>query len=379
MKRKKLLILGLIVILIGGAVFLIMMKQQDISTLSKPQARVPAVGAAEVVEGRLEVTTHYMGTVEPYIRSDLSARISGNILSILKREGDNVRQGDLLAEIDSRESEDRARAAQAEVLATQQRLAGAKSAYETQKAVYGRDEILYKAGAISQEALERSQSLYEGAKALMNASQESLEGQKKSASAAQVQAGYAKILAPFSGVVTKRWSEPGDLAVPGKPILTVEKTSSYKVTAQIPQEEILRLRKGAKVYLRNADQSLTASVSRVYPALGKNLLASLEVSLAASPFGLPSGSTVGLDLVLESVTGLIIPENALVKTDRGTFVYALDNGVVRIREVKLLGTGNGKAAVSGKLAAGELVATGQENKLLGLTEGSQVNPVRGKP
>jgi multidrug efflux pump subunit AcrA (membrane-fusion protein) len=182
MKRKKLLILGLIIILIGGAVFLVMMKQQDISTLSKPQARVPAVGAAEVFEGQIEVTTHYMGTLEPYIRSDLSARISGNILSILKREGDNVRQGDLLAEIDSRESEDRARAAQAEVLATQQRLAGAKSAYETQKAVYGRDVILYKAGAISQEALERSQSLYEGAKAVMNASQESLEGQKRSAS-----------------------------------------------------------------------------------------------------------------------------------------------------------------------------------------------------
>ena len=285
----------------------------------------------------------------------------------------------MLAEIDGRESEDRARAAQAEVLATQQRLAGAKSAHETQKSVYERDVILYKAGAISQEALERSQSLYEGAKAVLNASQESLEGQKKSASASQVQAGYAKILAPFSGVVTKRWSEPGDLAVPGKPILTIEKTSSYKVTAQIPQEEIRRVKKGAKVYLRNADQSMTASVSRVYPALGKNLLASIEVSLAASPFGLPSGSTVGLDLVLESINGLIIPENALVKTDRGTFVYALDNGVVRIREVKLLGTGNGKAAVSGKLAAGELVATGQENKLLGLTEGSPVNPVRGKP
>jgi hypothetical protein len=88
---------------------------------------------------------------------------------------------------------------------------------------------------------------------------------------------------------------------------------------------------------------------------------------------------VGLDLVLESVTGLIIPENALVKTDRGAFVYALENGVVHIREVNVLGTGNGKAAVAGKLAAGELVATGQENKLLGLTEGSQVNPVREKP
>ena len=92
MTKKKLLILGLIIILVGGAVFLVMMKQQDIATLSKPKARVMAIGAAEVVDGQLEVTTHFMGTLEPYIRSDLSARISGNILSILKREGDNVRQ-----------------------------------------------------------------------------------------------------------------------------------------------------------------------------------------------------------------------------------------------------------------------------------------------
>jgi RND family efflux transporter MFP subunit len=377
--KKKLLILGIIIVMIGGAAFVVMMKQKGIATLAKPQARVTAIGTAEVVEGQLEITTHYMGTIEPYTRSELSARISGNILSIFKREGDNVRQGELLAEIDSREIEDRARAAHAEVLASQQRLAGAKSTYEMQKSVYERDAILYPAGAISREALERSQSLYEGAKSSMNAFQENLEGQKKNASAAQVQAGYAKILAPFSGVVTKRWSEPGDLAVPGKPILTIEKTSSYKVTAQIPQEELRHLRKGAKVYLRNADQSLTASVSRVYPALSKNLLATIEVNFATSPFGLPSGSTVGMDLVRDGVSGFIIPENALVKTDRGTFVYALDNGVVRIREVKVLGTGNGKSAVAGKLVAGELVAVGQENRLLGLADSSRVNPVKGKP
>lgn len=379
MKKKKLLILGLIAVLIGGAVLLVKMKQLNIADLPKPQTHVPAVEAAEVVEGQIEVTTHYMGAVEPDTRSDLSSRISGNILSILKREGDRVRAGELLAEIDGREIDERARAAQAEVLATQQRFAGAKSAYETQKSVYERDVVLHKAGAISQEALERSLSLYEGAKSVMNAYQESLEGQKKNASAAQVQAGYAKILAPFSGVVTKRWSEPGDLAVPGKPILTVEKTSSYKVTAQIPQEDLRLLRKGAKAYLRSGAESLTASVSRVYPALGRNLLASVEIILPSPPFGLPSGSTVGLDLVLDCITGLIVPENALVKTDRGTFAYALDNGVVRIREVKVLGTGSGKAAVSGKLTTGELVATGQENKLLSLAEGSQVSPARRKP
>lgn len=175
-----------------------------------------------------------------------SARISGNILTINKREGDSIVPGELLVVIDDRELADRAQAVDAEALATQQKIAGAKSTYETQKSIYERDVALYRDGAISKEALERSRATYDGAQATVSAFQETLGGLKKSTAAARTQAGYAKIYAPFAGMVSKRWSDPGDLAVPGKPILTVEKSSPYKVVVQIPQEEINRAKKGRK-------------------------------------------------------------------------------------------------------------------------------------
>ena len=377
MKRKYWLIIPIIVVV--AAVFLVIMKKHEIAALPKPQSYKQTIQTALISQGKLETTTHYLGVIESYARADLSARISGNILSVKKREGDSVNKGELVAVIDDREFSDRALAIDAEASATKYRLAGAKSTYDTQKSIYERDVMLYKEGAISKEALERSKSAYDGAQATMSAAGETVQGLQRSAAAARTQTGYAHISAPFGGIVVKRWSEPGDLAVPGKPILTIEKLSPCKVVIQVPQEETSRIRKGTKAYLSTGQQSMTTAVSRVYPSLGKNLLGSVEIILPSSPFSLPSGSSVGVDFVTNEVTGLIVPENALVKTSKGTFVYLIDKDVVRICQVELLGTGMGRVAVSGQIIVGDKVAVGQENKLLGLAEGSAVNPAVSKP
>lgn len=374
MKRKTVAII-VAVVLIVGAVLVIKTKQNKIAHLPKPQTAAPSVQTAKVTRGSLEVTAHYLASIEPFTKSDLSPRISGSILSITKREGDQVRQGELLATIDDRELQDRTVSVQADLLATRQKLAGAQSAYSTQKSVYGRDEALFKAGAISKEALERSRAALDGAKAVVDAYEESLKGLAMNTNVAKTQAGYARITAPFSGVVSKRWTDPGDLAVPGKPILTVEKSSSYKVLAQVPQEELAGIRAGSTLKLTNGGQTIAAKVNRVYPSLGKNMLATVEVLTPKAPFGLPSSATVGFDLVLKKVEGLVVPAQAVVKSTQGSFVYQVKDGVVKIIPVKLLGMGNGMAALEGGLEPGALVAVAQENKLLTLTEGSPVVPV----
>ncbi|MHB1024603.1 MAG: efflux RND transporter periplasmic adaptor subunit [Desulfobacteria bacterium] len=379
MKRIVIIVLSA-VLLVGGGISLVKMKQKEIARLAKPQTPPPAVEVAPVAEGDLEVTVHYLGAIVPFTRSDISSRISGNILTIAKREGDAVRQGEVLATIDDRELADRIVAVNAEVLSTRQKQAGAQSVYQTQKSIYERDVMLQKAGAISQEALDRSRAALDSAKAAADAYKESLKGLAMNTAVARTQAGYARLAAPFDGVVSKRWSEPGDLAVPGKPILTIEKRSPYKVLAQVPQEEVALIHPGTPVHLRNGDQRIEAVVSRVYPALGKNMLATVEVVTKSSPFNLPSDATVGMDLVTRRVKGFLVPEQAVVKGSRGASVYLVRNGIVHLLPVELLGAGSGKAAVSGELHVGDQVAVGQENKLLTLVEGSRVTPSEaGKP
>jgi len=378
MKKKSILLLIALLIVIA-AVLVLKNKEKKLAALPKPEPPAPTMQVAPVIQGALELSSHYLATIEPFNKSDLSPRITGAILSISKREGDPVRAGELLVTLDDRELQDRSVAVNSEVLATRQRLAGAKSAYTTQKSVYARDEALFKAGAISKESLERSRATMDGARSVVDAYGESLKGQAMNTKVARTQAGYARITAPFSGVVSKRWAEPGDLAAPGKPILTVEKTSSYKVLAQLPQEELSGIRAGSKVKLTNGEQSMTAQVNRVYPALGKNMLATVEVLTSSSPFDLPSSATVGFDIVTRKVAGLVVPAQAVVKTGQGSFVYQIEAGLVRIVPVQLLGTGNGFSAISGELEAGAQVAVAQENKLLTLSQGTKVSVVQSRP
>ena len=376
MKRKIVFILILIVAIVFGT-WIIKKKKMEIARMTPPQTPLPAVLTVPVARGTLEVTAHYLGSIVPFTRSDLSSRISGNILSIAKREGDPVRKGELLITIDDRELVDRAAAVDAEVLATRAKLAGARSAFETQQAVHARDIALYKAGAISQEALEHSQASLDGYKATMDAYEETLKGLAMNAGAAKIQTGYARIYAAFDGVISKRWNEPGDLAVPGKPVLTIDTTSLYKVLVQVPQENLTAIHAGTPVYLANGDQRIKGNVNRIYPALGKNMLAMIEILSGRAPFNLPADATVGVDIVTGQFNGIIVPEPALVRSDRGTFVYVVKNGTIHFCPVQNPGIENGRAVVIGELNPGELVAVGQENKLLTFTEGSAVTPVTG--
>ena len=378
MKRNLLILM--VLVLAGTALVLVKKKQQSLADLAKPAA-VPAVVQIQAArQGELEVTRSYLGRLEAQTRVDLAARISGHILTITKREGDTVRAGELVATLDNRELLERTQAVQAEGLAAKQRLAAARSALETQQAIYGRDEKLYQAGAISKEALERSRTALDSARATVQATEEGIKGISMQTAAAKTQAGYGQVRAPFSGVVTRRLMEPGDLAVPGKPILTLEQQGACKVVLQVPQEDLTGLRAGSRAYLRHPDgRSLRTTVTRIYPSLGATLQAGLEISLARPPFDLPSGASLTVELAAHKLQGLLVPEQALVRNGTATELRMVKDGTVQVRAVRLLGVSNGVAAVNGGLTAGEQVAVGQESRLRLLADGMPVTLQGAKP
>jgi RND family efflux transporter MFP subunit len=370
--KKKVILAIVIIALFAGGVALVINKQKALASLPKPTPQQPAIQTAIAAEGTIEVTSRQLGEIQPYVQADLAPRITGYILSISKREGDIVTKGEIVCVLDDRELERKAESGQAEVLTTKQRLAGARSVYETQRSVTERDETLYRAGAISKEALERSHSALGSAKSSVDAYEETIRGLERNVEAARLQVGYARIAAPFSGVVTKRSADPGDLAVPGKAILTIQQPSPVKLVVQVPQELLGKMRAGSRLLLHEGSSTLRVSVTKVYPALGKNLLGSIESVLPKSPFGLPTGSTVEVDMVTATATGVIVPENAMFHTDKGTFVYMVNGGALHARQVELVAVGNGKAVVKGEITSGAQVAVAQENKLMTLADGMKI-------
>ncbi|WP_277057581.1 efflux RND transporter periplasmic adaptor subunit [Trichlorobacter lovleyi] len=376
--KRKLMILVIVLLLVVVALLLVKKKKQSLASLAKPALVAPVVETGSVRQGELEVRRTCLGRLEAQTKADLSARITGHILSISKREGDLITAGELVITLDNRELLERSQSVQSEVLAAKQRLAAARSALETQQAIYGRDEKLFSAGAISREALERSKTALDTARATMQATDEGIKGIGRQVAAAQTQAGYGWVTAPFSGVVTRRMMEPGDLAVPGKPILTIEQRGACKVLVQVPQEALSSLKKGDRAYLKQAgSQPLTAAVSRIYPAVGANMLAGLEIGLAEPPFGLPTGASLTVELAGSRVNGFLVPEQALIRTGVATELRVINGGQVQVRQITLLGVQDGTAVVQGGVKEGDTVAVGQESRLRTLTEGMRVAAVTG--
>jgi len=319
------------------------------------------------------MTSHYLGTVAPYQVAEVAPRITGNILSVMVREGDLVHKGQLLAAIDDRTLKEREAAQELDITGTEAQLAGAKSLAETQQGIFGRDELLYREGAISREAFDRSQAQRDAAYAQLKSLEEKVKSLRKIYNASSIETSYARLNSPLDGVVARRYQEPGDLAVPGKPVVRIEGLSQCKVIVQVAQAEMGRMKRGGPVVFSDGQNKMEAVISRVYPAVGVGALGIVEIDRSNRPFGLPSGATVGVDVVTgKPAAGVVIPLRALLENQRGSFVYKVEGDKIKVTKVRILGKNNDYAVVTGVIKADDVVAVGDEGKLMRLNEGMAV-------
>ncbi|MEN6384660.1 MAG: efflux RND transporter periplasmic adaptor subunit [Phycisphaerales bacterium] len=364
------------IVVIALAVGLVMKRNYDITSLQTPQAPSVAVEVATVKRGSLPITQHYMGKVESVLASDIASRITANVLAVSKREGDSVVKGEILLQLDDMALVSKTQATAADLSAAESLVIAAQSFYQAQQSSFERDEYLYKSRAISLENFEKSRAVADNALSQMNAAQERVQMAKANLSMAQTELSYAYLTAPFDGIVVKRSVEPGETAVPGKTLLRLQGTSAgYRIIAQIPQEQLGRIRVGTIAIITDGQNRLEAPVSKIYPSLAVNYLATVEVMIDELPNGLPTGATVGLDFVLDNATGLIVPVNALVKTGESTFVVVVKEGMAEQVPVIVTGQTDKLAVVSG-VFENAVVAVGQQSVLLRLMNGVKVKPMQ---
>jgi RND family efflux transporter MFP subunit len=260
---KKIIVVAVAILLILGAALVVIKKKGSIATTPAMASYPLPVDIAEAKEGSLTTSFHSLGTVMPLNYCDISPRITGNILSVTVREGDRVSKGKLLVTIDERALKERESAQALEIVGAEAQLAGARSVYETQQAICERDQMLYKEQAISLEALQKSTAQKDSAYAQVRSVEEKIKALKNSHNAAVLETSYASLSSPIDGVVTKRLQEPGDLAMPGKPVLRVECATDFKVVVQVPQADMVSMKKGGRVLLQNGGSKIESSIIRV--------------------------------------------------------------------------------------------------------------------
>jgi multidrug efflux system membrane fusion protein len=159
--------------------------------------------------------------VEAVRQTSLSTQVAGAVVALHVKAGDRVKAGQELLRIDARAAQQNVIGAGAQVEAAQANLAVASKELERQK------QLLQKQ-YISQAAFDRAQAQWDAAKAQVKA----LQAQN---SAAQTQSGFYVVNAPYAGVVSDVPVTLGDMAMPGRPLVTVYDPTAMRVTAAVPQ------------------------------------------------------------------------------------------------------------------------------------------------
>lgn len=352
MKRRTIagLSAGLALVLGLAVIRHLRVQQRRDAPLASPPPT--AVETAPVTAGTLVRSRHVLGVVLGGEETDVAPQVMARVVAIAVREGDAVHAGQLLARLDDREARD----ALVEAKAAR---AAAEVAEGAQRAATARDRRLFEVKAIAQEQWDRSQAAGAAAQAQLAAATQRV-------AQARTRLGYCEITAPADGTIARRLADPGDLGVPGKPLLKLVRQQTVRVRGALPAEDFTALHPGLAVRLSTADQVVPATVTRVFPTLGETHLATIECDLASPPPGFVSGTPVGMDVELSSVAGLTVPADALLEGDTGAWVFVVHDGNVSAVRVQVLNRSTDRIAVSGAVRPGQSVVVAQPARLLAL-------------
>ncbi len=356
--KNRLPIIVIILVIAAGllAVRMKRVKEKNNSPLLQP---VPmTVQTARVEKQNIASGRHVLGEVIGGDEAEVAPRIMAAVVDVKVREGETVTAGQLLAVLDGREQQDA-------VDAARDALEAARIAADAQHDATARDKVLYEAKAISQEQWDRSRSL----EAAFNAK---LAAARKNLKVAETRLGYTRLTAPVDGVVALRLADPGDLAVPGKPVLRIVRQNNVRVRGKLPQEDMARLAVGQPVTLTIGDDVVGAPISRIFPSADRNHLVTFEVDLDAPLPSFVAGATVGMDIAFTAAEGTAVPVSALLEGENGAWVFKVVDGTVHPVKVQILSAGSESVAVSGDLSVGDEVVTARPSRLMMLSDGQTV-------
>ena len=309
-------------------------------------ARVATVRAIDLEQG-----VELYGTVEAARSAAVSSRVMATVTAVPVRQGDTVRAGQVLVEIDpetARGQEAQARGA----------LAQAQAALALAARNHERFKALAASGAAAELELDMARMQYEQAKGAVEQAQGAV-------SAAASVARESRVVAPFAGRIAARLVEAGDLAAPGRPLVIVESDQGRRLALAVPEGTVAAARLAVGSELPVSFDAL--------PELGRVPGRIVEMSPGADPMS--HSFAVKVDVAGVAIatgaagrarasTGLrravVLPEQAVLRTGGVTIVVVRDeDGRARSRVVTVGSpVGGGDVEVLSGLTGGETVLLG---------------------
>lgn len=338
--RRVITIVIVAVVLIGLIVFKLMSNKKEV----KAKIFINDINAAVLVKTArptihsFESSLSFLGTFEPARQNTIGSDANGKLVSIRFEEGDQVKQGQLLAKVDD------------EMLQLQ--LENAEVGLEGQKNDDRRYSNLEKENAVSGVQVEKTRL---GVR--------SGELQKKQI---QKQIRSTSIVAPYSGVVTKKMIDLGSFVGNGTPLFELTDISSLKLTVNVPERDVLKFRLGQAVSVR-ADiygaRDFAGKITNISVVADRAHNFKVQITVPNPKRELMAGMYGSVRLKNDqSKTALSVPRLALVGSSKNPQVYVVRNKVAHLTTFNA-GTSDGEyiEVISGIKKGDEIVVKGQVN------------------
>ncbi|MBS0319129.1 MAG: efflux RND transporter periplasmic adaptor subunit [Proteobacteria bacterium] len=308
------------------------------------------LATAVVTAGPAVAGPAYDGVVQAVRQTVIAAQVSGAVVGLDVRAGDSVKAGQLLVRLDSRSADHAAAASDAQLRAAEATAEAARRDYERQKKLF---EVRY----ISQAALDKAEEQYRAASAQAAA-------QVATASVARTESGFYAVRAPYAGVVSDVPVVLGDMALPGRPLVTLYDPAAMRVSVALPQAVAATQGRfdGARVELPDVvDAPVVPIAAQLLPAVDasthtQELRLDLPPGLAAVRPGMFARVSLGA-LAPSQDNRIYVPASAIVRRTELTAVYVVgDDGTARLRQVRTGPASGARVEVLSGLAVGERVA-----------------------
>jgi membrane fusion protein (multidrug efflux system) len=233
------------------------------SEAAKTPPPAPAVLVTAAIQQDEPIVREWIGTTAGDVDAEIRPKIDGYLLRRAYSEGSYVRQGDLLFEIDARQSQAQLRQAEAN-------LAQAEAAVSKANRDVARYEPLAAQKAISQQELDNARSQQEAA----NASAGALRAM---VSQARLNTSWSRVTSPISGIAGIALAQVGNLVSPQTVLTTVSKVDPIRVSFPMSEQEYLRYQSDPA--MRSAELELVLSDGRVHPHKGRIGVAGRDINV----------------------------------------------------------------------------------------------------
>jgi RND family efflux transporter MFP subunit len=328
------------------------------------------VRVAPVEQGRLQHQLSFSGVLQPVVRARLAFQTPGVLSSRPVDLGQVVQKGELLATLDNPELGPAQLAASARV----------------QEAITRRDQArrdlvrlqsLVRTGAVGEEAVEQKQAELESFQSSLASAEANLSGNQQRLS-------DATLVAPFSGVISRTASEPGEFVAAGQEVLSIGGLNLVEVTVLVPASLVGELGNGDTLSVLVPQlqgrtwQGQVTELSAIGDVATGLFPVVVEIPVNPATTSLRAGMLAKVLINYADVEGLIVPLEAIVDPVGGDpRVYRVDNGDVHVIPIEILAVANERVAVrltgEARMASGDLIVTAGHRAL---TDGQAVRSVK---